>query len=174
VLPSAAADGKGVRGYCAQMPWRRRFEPIFRPAFKMVSRLTRGMTLGVRGLVLNDAGEVLLLQHTYVKGWYMPGGGVERGEAAEEALERELVEEAGVRITAPPRLLGVYTDHVRFRGDHVLLYRIEGWEACEATSRGEIAELRWFAPDALPHDASRSTERWLAEHFAPAPEPPED
>ena len=87
------------------MPWQRRLTPILQPLYRVYSRFSRGMTLGVRGLVLNGAGEVLLVEHTYLAGWHMPGGGVERGETGEEALARELVEEAGVRLTAPPVLL---------------------------------------------------------------------
>jgi 8-oxo-dGTP pyrophosphatase MutT (NUDIX family) len=145
------------------MPWRRRFEPLIRPLFRIVSRLTRGLTLGVRGLVLNERGEVLLIQHTYVRGWYMPGGGVERGETAEAALVRELVEEAGVRATSRPMLLSLHSNHVRFPGDHVLIYRLDDWEPCPATSRGEILEVGWFAPHALPADTTASTRTRIEE-----------
>ncbi|HWA60226.1 MAG TPA: NUDIX domain-containing protein [Caulobacteraceae bacterium] len=145
------------------MNWRRPLEPLIRPAYRLVSRLTRGMTLGVRGLVLDAEGKVLLIQHTYLPGWYMPGGGVERGETAEEAIARELVEEAGVRATARPRLVSLHSNHIRFPGDHVLIYRIDAWEACEATSRGEIAAVGWFAPDALPPDVTPSTRARIEE-----------
>ena len=58
-------------------------EPFARPFVRLYARTRRGMTLGVRGLVTNEAGEVLLIKHTYLAGWYLPGGGVERGETAE-------------------------------------------------------------------------------------------
>jgi ADP-ribose pyrophosphatase YjhB (NUDIX family) len=150
------------------MPWRRRLQPIVRPFYQAYSRLSRGATLGVRGLVLNAQGEVLLVEHTYVSGWFLPGGGVERGETVETALVRELEEEAGVRVTGRPRLLGVHANHRVFRGDHVVVFRVDAWEPCEATSRGEIRAIAWFAPDRLPPDATAATRRRVAEFLGRA------
>ncbi|MGE5501344.1 MAG: NUDIX domain-containing protein, partial [Ignavibacteriales bacterium] len=87
-------------------------------------RLSRGLTLGVRGMVFDEAGKVLLIRHTYVRGWHLPGGGVEKHETAEEALARELVEEAGVVMRGRPSLLSIYSNHPTFKGDHVLIYRV--------------------------------------------------
>jgi 8-oxo-dGTP pyrophosphatase MutT (NUDIX family) len=154
------------------MLWRRNLQPIVRPVYQAYSRLSRGATLGVRGLVLNDAGEVLLVEHTYVPGWFLPGGGVERGETVEDALVRELQEEAGVRVTGRPRLLGVHANHRIFRGDHVLVFRVDDWTPCEATSRGEIHDLRWFAPDRLPKDVTAATRRRIEEALGGAESSP--
>ena len=134
-----------------------------RPAVKTYARMTRGLTLGVRGMVFDEAGRVLLIQHTYVHGWHLPGGGVEKGETVHEALERELVEEAGVRLAGPPSLVGIYSNAPVFRGDHVLIYRVDAWEACPQTSRGEIHCIDWFAPDALPHGVTDGTRRRIEE-----------
>ncbi|HEX4199523.1 MAG TPA: NUDIX domain-containing protein [Caulobacteraceae bacterium] len=149
-----------------------RFEPLIRPLFQTYARTRRGMTLGVRGMVLDGDGRVLLVRHTYVKGWHMPGGGVERGETAETAMARELVEEAGVRLTAPPVLVSIHSADATFRGDHILLYRIEAWTPCPPTSRGEIAEIGWFAADALPDGTTDGTRGRIAEALAGAPRQP--
>ena len=37
---------------------------------------TRGMTMGVRCVVVNERLEVLLVKHAYGGGWNLPGGGL--------------------------------------------------------------------------------------------------
>ena len=145
------------------MTWRRRFEPILTPLYRLHARLVRPLTLGVRGLVVDEAGRVLLIEHTYTPGWYMPGGGVEPGEAPEHALGREMLEEAGIEVVGRPRLVSVHDNGVRFPGDHVLIYRIDRWRQGAPTQVGEILNLGWFAPDALPTDTTPSTRARIRE-----------
>jgi ADP-ribose pyrophosphatase YjhB (NUDIX family) len=145
------------------MRWLRPIERLVRPLYQVHSRLMRGMTLGVRGLVVDTEGKVLLIKHTYTPGWYMPGGGIERGETAEQALERELHEEAGVMMTGRARLLSFHSNEGLFRGDHVLIYRVEQFETGEPTQTGEIEEIAWFSPGDLPADVTQATRRRLAE-----------
>ena len=48
--------------------------------------LTRPMTLGVRALAFDAEGRILLVRHTYIRGWHLPGGGVESGQTMPSLL----------------------------------------------------------------------------------------
>jgi 8-oxo-dGTP pyrophosphatase MutT (NUDIX family) len=134
--------------------------------FQTYWRARRPATLGVRGIVVNPEGKVLLLRHTYTPGWHFPGGGVERRETCAFALLRELKEEAGIEAAPESlRLMSVHANHAFFPNDHVLVYRVEGWKQGEATSKGEIAEIRFVDPLAPPDGISAGTGRRLQEIF---------
>lgn len=148
--------------------WRTRIEPFTRPLFFAFSRATRGMTLGVRGVAVDGDGRVLLVKHTYLHGWWLPGGGVERGQSCEDALIREMREEAGVIVEGRPTLISVHSNERFFRGDHVLVYRLDRFTLTDRTSHGEIADIAWFDPEALPEDTHRATRDRLAEVFGGA------
>ena len=140
--------------------------------FQTWFRLSRPMTLGVRGVVENELGEVLLVRHTYTKGLFFPGGGVERGETSGQALYRELAEEAGVRPAAEPEMIGIFSNHRVFRNDHVVLYRIRSgsWVRCDTDSAGEISEIVWANPVSPPEDVTPGTKRRLLQLYAGGPD----
>jgi ADP-ribose pyrophosphatase YjhB (NUDIX family) len=142
--------------------------------FLAYSRLTRGMTLGVRAVMLQD-GKVVLVRHTYVSGWYLPGGGVEVGESTADALTREIAEEAGAVLTGPAELFGIYRNaHADLR-DHVALYVCREWERrgkLKLPNR-EILASELFPLDALPADTSSGTRTRLREVFNGDPPSPD-
>lgn len=148
--------------------WRTRIEPFTRPLFFGWSRLSRGMTLGVRGVAIDGEGRVLLVRHTYLHGWWLPGGGVDKGETTQAAVVRELREEAGLIVRSAPRLISIHSNERFFPGDHVLVFAVDAFDITERTSHGEIAEIGWFALDGLPEDTTRATRDRLAEIFGGA------
>ncbi len=133
--------------------------------FHLFFLLRRPMTLGVRGLVLDRAaGTIFLLRHTYVPGWQMPGGGIERGETAREALERELVEEGNIRLTGEPELKSFHFNPLGGGRDHIAVYLVTDFvqDAPKRPDR-EIAESGFFPLDALPDGMTPGTRRRIGE-----------
>lgn len=126
-------------------------------------RMRRGMTLGVRAACFDESGRIFLVRHTYVPGWYMPGGGVERGETALQALEKELREEGNLELLEPPVLFHAYFNTRISRRDHVLLYRARVRQTAPRKPDREIAESGFFALDALPDGITQATLDRLAE-----------
>jgi 8-oxo-dGTP pyrophosphatase MutT (NUDIX family) len=144
---------------------------VNKTAFRLASRallhpwfrLRRGMTLGVRGVVIDADGRVMLVRHTYAPGWLFPGGGVERGETALEAVIREVREETGIATTGAPVLHGLFANEENFRGDHVAVFLIRDFIREPWTPSREIAAAEFFAADALPDGTSAGTRRRIAE-----------
>ncbi len=125
----------------------------------------RRMVLGTRAALLDADNRVLLLRHTYMPGWHFPGGGVEPGETAEEAARREAEEETGLRVEGKMRLLGLYLQvHEATNRDHVAVYVGRSFrEVKPFKPNSEIAEIGWFAMDALPDGVNPGTARRIAE-----------
>jgi len=128
--------------------------------------ITRPMSLGVRGVVIDADDKVLLVRHGYVSGWHFPGGGVEAGETCLESLARELEEEARVVIEGPPVLHGIFFNDRTSRRDHIAAYVVRSFRLLgERPPDWEIAEARFFPRLALPEGTTGATRARLAEIF---------
>jgi len=138
--------------------------------FVGIGLVRRSMTLGVRVLVRDEKGHILLVRHTYVPGWYLPGGGVERGETIQQAVRKELLEECAIEALEEPRLFNVYRNPRTSRFDHVALFICSDWRQLEAKIPDhEIAELGFFAYDKLPEETTIPTKNRLAEMLEKQP-----
>ncbi|HEV7438694.1 MAG TPA: NUDIX domain-containing protein [Methylobacterium sp.] len=138
--------------------------PLLRRLFHLGALATRGMTLGVRGAAIDGQGRVCLVRHTYVAGWHLPGGGIEPGENAPDAMVREFREEAEIVPTEDLRLHGFYRNAAAAGRDHVALYVAPAFTVLrrKAPDR-EIAECGFFPLDALPEETTRATRARLDE-----------
>ncbi|HXW49428.1 MAG TPA: NUDIX domain-containing protein [Xanthobacteraceae bacterium] len=143
---------------------RRPFEPLMRRIFHAFWRFSRGLTIGVRGLVVDGEGRVFLVKHSYISGWHLPGGGVEMGETLLEALERELREEGNIEPSEPPVLYAIYFNRRASPRDHVALYVLRSFrQTAPPQPNREIVAHGFFATQELPADTSRATRERIAE-----------
>jgi ADP-ribose pyrophosphatase YjhB (NUDIX family) len=143
---------------------------LLHKALQRYWRISRGLTLGAQGLVLGKDGRILLVRHTYRSGWHLPGGGVEHQETTEQALARELEEEAGVILSGPVELFGVYANFRVFPNDHIAFYVVRHWEQPKIPRPNhEIAEQAFFKRDDLPSDLNRGAQQRILEVLDGAP-----
>jgi 8-oxo-dGTP pyrophosphatase MutT (NUDIX family) len=133
-------------------------------------RFSRGLTLGVRAVVLDRDGRVFLIKHSYSEGWQLPGGGVEAGETLLEALARELAEEGNIELTGPPALHGIYFHPFYSNRDHVTIYVVRDFrQTAPPVPNGEIVAHGFFPLDGLPPDTTAGTRARIAEVTAGKP-----
>ena len=140
------------------------YKIVSRAVLQPVSRVLRGKTLGVRIAVIDAAGRVLLVRHSYAPGWMFPGGGVEVGETFLAAAKRELREEVCVAGEGF-KLHGIFCNDAVFPGDNVACYTLRQFIQSDWKPSLEISDARFFALQALPEDVTGGTRRRLAEIF---------
>ena len=113
------------------------------------------------GIIRNDAGEIYITQRAadahMANKWEFPGGKIEAGETAEEAMIRELEEEVGITASEPhlfDKLEYAFPDR------HITLWfwLVENWQGEPWGKEGQPG--RWVAQNAL-----------IADEFPPANAP---
>jgi 8-oxo-dGTP diphosphatase len=143
----------------------------------LLAKVWRGSPAGVRrlgvwlaeprftvtaGAVVVDAdGRVLLLKHAFRKGsgWGIPGGFMEKGEQPEEAIRRELREEAGLEVE-DARLVAVRT--IRAAQQVEVLFHARARRGADARAKSaEVSEVGWFGRGALPPELSKDQRRLI-------------
>ena len=143
---------------------RKRVEPVLRRAFHLYWWLARGMTLGVRAVVLDSDNRVFLVKHSYVAGWHLPGGGVEVDESFRDALRRELIEEGRIELSGEPALHGLFFNSHVSRRDHVAVYIVRNYRQDRLPEPNhEILPCGFYDASALPAETTEGTRLRIAE-----------
>ena len=141
--------------------WRRLPMAVRRRAAKIGQ--TR-FTVTVAAMLFDDQGRILLLEHVFRadRGWGVPGGFVGRGEQAEEALRRELREEASIEVED---VRFVFTRTLR-KLKQVELYFRARVIGTPTPSSFEIKQARWFPLTELPPELSQDQRKLIERAMA--------
>lgn len=115
--------------------------------FKLYCFLFRPIRMGVRVMMVEDD-KVWLVRHTYLNGWFMPGGGLKKWESVDQAARREAREETGADL-GEMTFIGVFTSYVQWKTDHTAVFICKDFKFV-GRSDAEISELRLFPFDDLP------------------------
>lgn len=108
-------------------------------------------------VIFDTEGRLLLVRRTDNARWVLPGGNIEVGETAAQAVVREVREETGYGVVVV-RLIGVYSEPnhttIKYPDGNVSSYVAIAFE-CKvvggsATPSDESSAVEWFALSALP------------------------
>lgn len=116
---------------------------------------------GISVIVTNQAGEVMLLRHSYgPKAWGLPGGGMAQGEDPVVCAKRELREEVRLDVEHLEPL-GILKETLSGSPHTSHVFTVEVTQEPEPDGR-EILEACFFAGDALPELLTRNVPKRLA------------
>ncbi|MBW7997400.1 MAG: NUDIX domain-containing protein [Candidatus Glassbacteria bacterium] len=128
---------------------------------------------GVRAIIVNDRGEILLQRRTDTGTWGLPSGSCELEDSALSSLFREVDEETALEVTAaePMALYSGPGQRVTYpHGDEIqcfsLVFVVRKWTGTPVADGVEGSELGWFAPDALPDDTVEIHKETVADYLA--------
>jgi 8-oxo-dGTP diphosphatase len=123
---------------------------------------------GAYAFILNEKREIAVVQTSF--GYFLPGGGLDRGEDELTGLQRELREEIGYEIVNARFLMRAaqyhwsefYQSHFKKIG---AFFEVEA-KAPDVDSCAHGHALVWMPLDRAPADLSQEFQRWAAEEFA--------
>lgn len=126
-------------------------------------RIARPHVHGAKVVVLGPERTVLLIRHSYASSelWMLPGGGVRRGEDAEVAAAREVLEETAIAVGAL-RLHGEFLETSRGARNHINIFVGEGKGEPRCDGR-EIVAAAWHPLDTLPANIASGSFRRIVE-----------
>ena len=127
----------------------------------------RPLILGVKIMLIRD-GQIVLVRHTYQPGWFIPGGGVKRGETLEEAARREAWEELGATLEEVT-LFGMYSNIRTYKNEHIAVFICDTFTLSEKEDY-EIAQSAFFPVDSPPTGTDRGSRHRLQDYMQSLPD----
>ncbi len=132
-------------------------------------KLLRPKTRGVKAMLFNEAGELMLIRNSYGRSelFVLPGGGVRPFEDPEQAVRREIREELGCDVVELSWVSSHFSS-AEGKRDTIDLFsaRIAG---VPVSDNFEVEEARYFSLDDLPPNISDATLRRIEERRGTRP-----
>ncbi len=119
--------------------------------------------------LVERAGKVVLVRHSYATGWHLPGGGVHRGELPQKAVLRELEEELGLTWASEPEFVGIFTRKTWLATNVITLFRVREARFTFKPNL-EVREIMFADPASPPPGTSSGVCRRLAELSGKGPQ----
>ena len=156
-------ENKGVGGYTKKGVHKASLSKrIFLSFLHKYFLFSRPLTMGGRCVIVNEDNEIYLVEHSYISGWYLPGGGVAVGESAENAIKREVTEETVLVLTGLLQLVGVYHCNSITERYHVVVFLSKTFETNRSQIESfEIKSGRFFSINSLPPDIDSDSKGWI-------------
>ena len=131
---------------------------------RRVGSALRVRTRGVKVMLFNGAGEVMLIRNSYGRTdlWVFPGGGMRPFESAAAAAAREVREELKCEV-AGLRFVSSHFSRAEGKRDTIRLFHALALGEPEVDGF-EVEEARFFPLDALPGRTSPATRRRIEEY----------
>lgn len=123
-------------------------------------KILRPQTAGARAILIKDE-KVLLVKHTYLKSWFLPGGGLKDSETYEQGIHRELKEELGITVSEF-KLHGIYNNFYEGKSDSIVVFSSLHFSEPNKKDR-EIEDFGFFNIKELPANISPGTRRRILE-----------
>lgn len=121
-------------------------------------------SVSVAGIVVNDAGEILVIKRRDNGHWEPPGGILELPETFQAGVRREVLEETGITVTVD-RLTGAYKN--LNRGIVALVFRCTPASGT-AHATSEAVAVRWMPFDDVATSMDPAYAIRIADAFQPS------
>lgn len=124
----------------------------------------------VGALIINDSGDILLVQsYKWNNFWSVPGGHIELGERAEEAVKREVKEEVGLDVEPIKMLMvqqAVYPKNFMAPKHFIFMDFLCRTKSSEVKlDNREIQESKWVTPEEALQEKLEEFTRNLVEKY---------
>jgi len=131
------------------------------PIYKLYCFVFRLKSIGVKVIVENNDNKLLMVRIGYAhKCWTFPGGGVRKNESFQEAAQRELEEETGIKVENLIEI-GEYLSNRYYKKNIVKCFYLKTDVSFVKIDNFEIIESGWFKIEEFPKNCSFAVSKIL-------------